>query len=638
MKYPTLRSVITGALAIVTVAIWQQQSTQMAGSTDLMGISPPIPAIIFLLLLIAALNPILRRARPPLSFSASEMVTVFTMVIVGLPLCTTGWAQAILPSRIAFRYFATVENNYERDFFAYIKSWVGPADPEVVRGFYEGGAASIPWLAWLPSLLVWGFFTLVFYFTFMCLVILVKDKWIEDERLSFPLLKLPMELIAAREKKEKSILRNKLLWLGCLIPLVLHTVNGLNAYIPGIPAIDIRFDISSKLHNHPWSNMYGVGIFFRPLLIGVGYLMSQEVSFSLWFFFLLQKLMLVVSAAMAWGGSESPMAGFPFAGQQRSGAMIMLGLVYVWMLRKHLGMSFRMAFLGGGASRRSAPTKVEDYRWAWLGFIGGAAAVVYFSTLVGMSLLVGGLFFVIIILYIFVLTKVRAEGGVPCIYVYEPPGDILKMPFGSHALGKNNLAGMALFGYIMQDVRAAMMPNILDGYKLNRENRSLIKGLAVVVLLAIIIGMICGIWTEFELCYKYGANSLGSWRRDESHRWFKQLSTLIQNPTKVKSQVPLAFVGVGAGITVLLSFLRTRFIWWPFHPIGYALGSILWVEWSCIFFGWLSRLVIHRLGGTKGYRRFLPFFLGLIMGDFIMHGFWGLMGSVIKGKGYLAGW
>ncbi len=637
MKYPTLRAIVTGALLIVIEAIWHQQSTQMAKSSDLMGISPPIPAIIFLLLILVGLNPLLRRINSGLSFCASELVTVFTMVIVGLPLVTTGWAQAIFPSRIAFRYFASVENNYQRDFFAYIKSWVGPSDPEVVRGFYEGGVEVIPWLAWLPSLLVWSAFTLVFYFTFVCLVILVKDKWINEERLSFPLLKLPLELIAAAEKKGESILKNKLLWIGCIIPFALHTVNGLNAYIPGVPAIDIQFSISSHLNNHPWSSMSGVVLFFRPLLIGIGYLMSLDVSFSLWFFFLLQKLMLVVSAAMAWSGSESALAGFPFAAQQKTGAIIALAVVYVWALRKHLGASFKTAFLGKGGSQ-TAPAEARQYRMAWLGFLGGSAAVVGFSMVIGMSLLVGGLFFLITFIHIFVLTKIRAEGGVPCIYVYDPPGDILKLPFGSHALGKHNLAGMALFGYVMQDVRATMMPNFLDGYKLNRENKSLLKGLAVVFLVAIVVGMACGVWTEFELCYKYGANALGQWRRAESSRWFKELSTLIQNPVLPKSQMPLVFAGVGAGITFLLSFLRTRFLWWPFHPIGYAISSILWIEWSCIFLGWLARLVIYRLGGSKSYRRFLPFFLGLIMGDFIMYGFWAFMGSVIRGKGYLAGW
>ena len=633
--YPSLRSIITGALFIVVVAIWHQQSTMLAGSTDLMNITPPVPAVLFLLLIVAALNPLLGRINRALRYSPAEMVTVFTMVIVGLPLVATSWAQAIIPSRIVFRYYATPENNYRRDFFQHIRDWVGPSDPQVVRGFFEGGVEAIPWLAWLPSMLIWSAFTLVLYFTMVCLVLLVKDKWIDSERLAFPLLKLPLELIESGEKKEKSILRNKLLWIGCIIPFVLHTMNGLNAYIPGIPAIKISYDLSGKLHNHPWSAMSGVGLMFRPMLIGIGYLMNLDVSFSLWFFFLLQKLMLVVSAAMAWSGSESAMAGFPFTGAQRQGAMIMLAVVYFWMLRKHLASSFKAAFLGKGAGTKVA---TQHDRLAWLGLLGGIIFVVGFSMAVGMSLLVGGLFFLLVFIHTFVLTKIRAEGGVPSIYIYEPPAELLKMPLGSHALGSHNLTGMALFGWTMQDIRGLMMPNFLDGYKLNRENKSLLKGLVVVFLVAILVGMVCGVWTELVLCYKYGAATLGKWRLIESHRWFKELSGLIQNPSQVKSQVPMIFVFLGAGITLLLSVLRMRFLWWPFHPIGYAIGSILWVEWSCIFFGWLSRLVIHRLSGTKGYRRFLPFFLGLIMGDFMMHGFWALMGSVIKGKGYLAGW
>ena len=57
---------------------------------------------------------------------------------------------------------------------------------------------------------------------------------------------------------------------------------------------------------------------------------------------------------------------------------------------------------------------------------------------------------------------------------------------------------------------------------------------------------------------------------------------------------------------------------------------------SCIFFGWVARLAVQRLGGTKGYRRFLPFFLGLILGDLLILGLWDIVGFFVRGARYYA--
>ena len=241
------------------------QSTMIAISTDMMAVSPPVPAIFFLLLVILLLNPLLGRFKQSLRFSVGELVVVFSMVLVGTPLVGTAWAQAIFPSRVAFRYYATPENRYQQDFFEYVKGWFGPSDPETVRGFFEGGFDKVPWLDWLPTILIWAVFSLVFYFTFIFLTMLVRKQWIERERLSFPLLKMPMELLEGVRDKKHSFLRNKLTWIGIAIPVILHTVNGLNAYFPGFPAITTDLDISRHLTEHPWSSMWGVSIAFRPM-------------------------------------------------------------------------------------------------------------------------------------------------------------------------------------------------------------------------------------------------------------------------------------------------------------------------------------------------------------------------------------
>ncbi len=593
--------------------------------------------VYFLLAVLLLLNPVLGRIRKALRFSVLELAIVYIVVIVGAPLFGTGWAHSFMHTRVNFRYFATPENGYERDFFPYVKDWFGPTDATAYRGFFEGGM-SVPWLEWLPSLLIWAAFTLVLYFTFVCLTALIKEQWMERERLSFPILKLPLALLEGFADGKHKILKNKLTWLGASIPFVLHGINGLNHYFSALPAITSHIDLSRHLTEAPWDSVWGLSILVRPMMIGFSYLMSLEVSFSLWFFFILMKLQLALAAAMAWGGAESAMAGFPFKEYQGWGAIFALAGIYIWMMRRHLKNSFKKAFLSRGASR-GAPTAVGQHKLPWIGFIVGSVFIICFSVRVGMSLLVTLIFFGIIFLTVLVLTRLRAEAGLIPLTSTQSPAEFITKPLGSNVLGAKNMTAMAFFGWIMQDTQSTWMPHMLDGFKLGQAGKSRARTVLAVMLVAAVIAMCFGSWSYLTENYKYGANSLNTWRRVEGHAHFQQVSTLITNPEKVLSpNMPMVFVGVGAALTLLLQFLRMRFIWWPLHPLGYAAAGTLYMDYntSCIFFGWLFRLVIFRLGGSKLYRRSLPFFLGLILGDLLVLGFWDIIGFFVRGAGYYA--
>jgi hypothetical protein len=77
-------------------------------------------------------------------------------------------------------------------------------------------------------------------------------------------------------------------------------------------------------------------------------------------------------------------------------------------------------------------------------------------------------------------------------------------------------------------------------------------------------------------------------------------------------------------------FLRRQFIWFPFHPTGYALGlsaGMVWV-WSAICVGWILKAILLKFGGLRLYRKAAPFFVGVILGDFLIGTFWSLVGAV----------
>ena len=97
-------------------------------------------------------------------------------------------------------------------------------------------------------------------------------------------------------------------------------------------------------------------------------------------------------------------------------------------------------------------------------------------------------------------------------------------------------------------------------------------------------------------------------------------------PVKVNTT---AARGVGFALTLLMLWLRARFLRFPLNPMGLALaGAFGGPIWFPIFLAWLAKSLILRLGGAQTYRRLTPVFLGLAMGHFVIAGgIWGLVGA-----------
>jgi len=110
---------------------------------------------------------------------------------------------------------------------------------------------------------------------------------------------------------------------------------------------------------------------------------------------------------------------------------------------------------------------------------------------------------------------------------------------------------------------------------------------------------------------------------------WRELADWVNNPTKIDGP-RLQGVGVGFAVTALLIQMRQRFIWWPFHPIGYAVAGTFTMQWlwCATLIGWLIKLMLIRYGGMKSYRRAIPFFIGLILGDYITGSLWAIYGSL----------
>ena len=70
-----------------------------------------------------------------------------------------------------------------------------------------------------------------------------------------------------------------------------------------------------------------------------------------------------------------------------------------------------------------------------------------------------------------------------------------------------------------------------------------------------------------------------------------------------------------------------------YYPVALLLGIVLFSFMSEATGGSVKSLVL-RYGGLRLYRQWLPFFLGLIMGDYLAGGLWAILGAILDIKIY----
>src|SRR5205085_1377968 len=97
--------------------------------------------------------------------------------------------------------------------------------------------------------------------------------WSEDERLTFPLVALPIEMTGG-EHETGGFFRNRLMWWGFAVAAVYNLGNILHALNPPIPPFGKEVDFSPALTNPPWNALLPFSFYFRPEMIGLGYLIS----------------------------------------------------------------------------------------------------------------------------------------------------------------------------------------------------------------------------------------------------------------------------------------------------------------------------------------------------------------------------
>jgi len=590
----------------------------------------PLGGLFFLILLIFLVNPLLKKSGTGLEFSTQELALIWIMIAASSAVPGYGMMEFIFPYLAAPSYFATPENQWQEIILPHLPDWAYLSDKSAIKDFFTGfSGGNIPWKAWLAPGGFWIAFSLVFFFVFTCWSVILRRQWVERERYVFPLVQVPLHLVNPSSMFEGKFLRNKLLWIGISIAFLAHLLNGLSIYFPATPHFRLSYSLVPLFPDKPWNALIQswplvVLIYFS--VIGVTYFLQLDVALSLWFFFTFYKFQQVFCSAFSIRGVSTQ--------DQVMGGDVVLIFFLMWMARRHLRDVFRKAFLGD----KSVDDSHEplSYRFAVFGMLVGAAVILIMCQALGMSLLISISFTLLLWFMATIVAWMVANAGMLLVNIGFSPFQFITTFFGTRRLGAANLI---ILGYDRSSIphwsSESLMPYALQNFKLADSAEIKNRKIPSLMGLAIIVAVAAAFYSSLQFIYRQGGENLEYWVYMGVGRYgLDRANSAIQFPygpniTAIYSAL------MGAGFMGFLLFMRYRFLWWPLHPIGYVVGVTYAPHhlWFSVLAGWFIKVLVLKFGGLGAYRRYRPFFLGLIVGEYFMAAFWSLLG-MFTGIGY----
>ena len=179
-----------------------------------------------------------------------ELFTIYVMMLLASMVSSRGLLQKLIPLLVVPNYNATPENGWPAKFFPNIRAWSVPWNPSgppqqfVSARFFEAlrPGERIPWSLWIVPLCAWGVFVGLMFSAFLCMAVLLRRQWVDNEKLAFPLVQLPLEMIRGESVGAGGVADRRLpeerADLGRLLAAVLlFGLKGLHQYFPSFPDV-----------------------------------------------------------------------------------------------------------------------------------------------------------------------------------------------------------------------------------------------------------------------------------------------------------------------------------------------------------------------------------------------------------------
>ncbi len=651
----TPRSIIIGAIGAAVVCFVIGWGEMVVGAIQI-AICQFNPAAIGLLLIVVLANLAVGWLAPRMALRPHEIIIIYLMILAAALTMSRGLLERWIPALIAVNYYANPSNHWQELFFEHIPQWAVPFDVEggteqpLARYFYEGlrPGTPLPIREWAPALIAWLPPVLSMFVAYFCMASLIRRQWVDNEKLSFPLTTLPVEM-AVHSHWSKSLFGNWLMWIGFAIPFLIFTLNGLHTLFPQIPEIPVVYRLNRMVFNtmgRPWRDLGNTTAYCSMAAVGFAYFLPAQVLFSLWSFYVISRVQNITFSAF--GAAPQAMPLFPtklWNGYQVMGAYVVLAGYMVRSAWPHLQRTWAAATAGaelppedavpsryGGQSERARPALPP--RVALIGLGVSAVVAAWWFTLLGMAPWMAVLEVVAFLgVVCLVMARSVGEAGLLMTETSFRPVDMVRLVSPMKALGAPTLTALSLADAVFtRDLRGNLLSTLLDGLKMSDLTDLDRRHLFAAIAIALVVALGVGGWLHLALPYANGGVGMYSYvYRGNPLLGFRYFAPVLEGGDEYDARLPI-FFGSGVAVALGLSWMRTQHVWWPLSPLGLALSG----SWSMIVFwfpmliAWLIKGGVVRYGGMKLYSNLRPFFLGMILGEFSQAVIWATICGVYR--------
>lgn len=608
----SLRTVLFGLVLILINNYWitliEVRYYSLDGSCLPLFITP-----IFILFLVTLSNLLVKRLRPSLAMSPGELITLYILVVIGASMAAHDMVQNLFGVIAHPAHFKAMNPSWSA-WYNYLPHGLFVDDPLAIKALYNGSAnPNNPklFMPFIAPLAFWSILVLALVGIALSMNLLVRRLWSEQEKLTFPLIQLPMAMCAGIDGQ--SLYKMPLLWAGFALAATISGINGLHDFIPNVPYLTFVKGLKMQdfTQTPPWNVIADTQFNMYPFAIGLAFFTPLDLGFSCWFFYIARRLFQVWGVTQGYATGQST---FPWFIEQGSGAWMAMGLALAYAARHAIRDAWCIAW------RKSDrhPQETWQYRAAFITFVASSLVIGGFARVAGLSTGITLSFFGIYLLLALAITRVRAELGTPHEIYYVHPQDILGTLIGKSNFSTQDLTTMSSFYWFNRGYRCHPMPNQLEAMKMY-ERVGPVGKLIGLILLATVVGYISACWANLHVTFIYGGTAKAAigYKAWVGHESFNKLNNwmTISQPWRMDSNVAMA---VGAAIVGILRVARTALPWWPLHPAGYALAVSFAMDyfWFSFLIAWIIKGSLIKIGGMKLYKQAVPFFLGLVLGDY----------------------
>lgn len=419
-------------------------------------------------------------------------------------------------------------------------------------------------------------------------------------------------------------------------------INSFSRYYAVIPTIPTSFSIAPLMQwlgdtwfvvsgTHPMAFSHPGGVMYlSPISIGIGYLMSADVAFSIWFMVSVMFIVRIIALFIFGNSPETIQMLRPSA--MTMGGYIGLALYCLWLARRDIATIFRLA-LGRSMDGKEFENPVMNSRISAIGII----LCVLFMIVFGTVLLNANPFVTALVVILYVATalgaaRIRAESGIPMTVTAGQHWefDIILKGFGFQKINDFTGASFHFYQPLTYGRMGGMMATAVDAYKMGDHAGIKRRHITYILVIAFIASLVLGWTIGLPVAYDYGGGKLHSFYQNFGADMGNRI-VVHRHEFATSDAGTFIAILIAMFITYVLTKLRTLYYWWPINPIGFVMSQnpfIVFV-WPGFFVAWLIKVLVLRFAGHEIVKKIRPLFIGLVIGSAGVEAIFAVIGLII---------